>query len=75
MSSVREVIVTDSRLTLVTTTLKVKVPPGSGRVAGEAVLSTTMVGTRLVMATTASSSSVAVEPSSSTAMAVTTSRC
>ncbi len=44
MLSVRAVIVTGSELRLVTTTLKVKVPPGSGRDAGVAVLSTEMIG-------------------------------
>ena len=45
-------------LRLVTTTLKVKVPPGSGRDAGVAVLLTEMIGRTSVRVTVASSVSV-----------------
>ena len=58
---------------LVTTTLKVNVPPGSGRLPGAADFSTRMAGSRLVMVTTASSVSVASLPSSSSPVTVTTS--
>ena len=52
-------MVTASGPMLVTTTLKVKVPPGSVRTSGVAVLSTWMAGGTSVMVTMASSSSVA----------------
>ena len=47
-------------LVLVTTTVKVKVPPGAGRVRGLAVLSTAMTGTTLVRRTVASSVAVTI---------------
>jgi hypothetical protein len=70
MSSLRAVIVSGSGPVLVTTTVKVNVPPGSGRVDGSAVLSTRIDGAP-VMVTVASSASVAVLPSSSLAVTVT----
>ncbi len=62
MSSVRAVMVTGSALVFLTTTVKVNVPPGAGRVSGLAVLTTAMVGTTLVMRTMASSVSVTWVP-------------
>ena len=47
---------------LVTTTSKVKVPPGAGSDWGEAVLTTSMVGGTSVMVTVASSTSVTCCP-------------
>ena len=55
-----------------TTTLKVKSPPGAVRVGGVAVLSTTMIGTG-VRLTTASSLSVTSKPPGLVARTVTTS--
>src|SRR4051794_18085828 len=72
MSSVRPVMVMVSGLVLVTRTLKVKVPPGSGRDEGSADFSTRIDGAA-VMFTVASSVSVAVLPSLSVAVTVTTS--
>jgi hypothetical protein len=71
MLSVRVLMVMGSGLVLVTTALKVKVPPGAGRLVGAAVLTTCTVGSTSVMPTVASSVSVAVWLSSSTAVAVT----
>ena len=73
MSSVSDVIVSGSALRLVTTTLNVNWPPGSGSEAGVAVLSTAMIGRTSVRVTTASSVSVASLPSSSSPVTVTVS--
>ena len=56
---------------LVTTTVKVKVPPGSGRLSGLAVLSTRTVGRTLMRLTVASSVSVATVPFTSVPVTVT----
>ena len=66
-------MVTASEPMLVTTTLKVKAPPGSGRLEGVAVLSTWTAGTTSVMKTTASSLSVTSTPAGLVARTVTTS--
>src|SRR5947209_2245652 len=71
--SVSDVIVTGSVLLLVTTTVKVKSPPGSGRLSGLAVFCTAITGRTLVMATVALSDAWAVSPLWSTAVAVTVS--
>ena len=71
--SVRDVIVTGSGPLLITWTLKVKSPPGTGRVAGVASLMTRIWGRTLVMATVALSDAWAVSPLWSTAVAVTVS--
>jgi hypothetical protein len=74
MLSVRLVMVTDSAaLSLRTRTVKVKVPPGSGRVRGAASLMTVMTGGTPSRVTTASSVAVAVLPAASVPTAVTTS--
>ncbi len=73
-SSDRETRVTDSTEVLATVTVKVTVPPGSGRMPGSAVLVTSMVGVRSPKVTVASSSSEAGLPSSSITAAVTVSR-
>ena len=65
-------MVRTSGLELVTTTLKVKSPPGAVRVGGVAVLSTTMIGTG-VSVTTASSESLTSVPPGLVARTVTTS--
>ena len=72
MSSTRVVRVTGSVLVLVTSTPKVKAPPGSGRLAGVAVLSTVMEGPG-PMVTVAEALPVPRVPSSSTRVAVTVS--
>ena len=64
-------IVTGSLLRLVTTTLKVKVPPGSGSDAGVAVLSTEMIGSVAGDGDGGVVVSVTVVPSSSTPVTVT----
>ena len=61
MLSVSEVMVSTSLEVLVTTTEKVKVPPGSVRLAGVTSLMTRMVGSG-VRVTTASSVSVTSTP-------------
>ncbi len=72
MLSVSELMVTASKaLSLRTLTVKVKVPPGSGRLRGEASLMTVMTGGTPTMVTTASSWAVAVWPAVSVATAVT----
>ena len=71
MLSTRDVSVTASNEWLVTTTVKVNEPPGSGRVSCETVLSTEIFGRTLVSVTIASSLSVAGVSSSSIATAVT----
>jgi hypothetical protein len=68
---VSDVIVTGSLDVLVTTTVKLKVPPGASWLSGSAVFSTVMVGSTSVMVTMASSLSVAVSLSSSTTTTVT----
>src|SRR5215210_3690055 len=73
MSSVRVVMVRAFGPVLVTTTLKVKEPPGAGRVVGVALFSTEMSGTMLIRLTVASSLAVTTVPSSSVAVTVTTS--
>ena len=65
-------MVTGTVPVLVTTTSKVKSPPGTVRVRGVAVLSTAMVGAA-VRLTTASSSSVTSTPAGFVARTVTTS--
>ena len=55
-------------------TLKVTSPPGSGRLSGSGVLEAPIRGSTSVMRTEAGSSSVTMLPSSSVALAVTTSR-
>ncbi len=59
---------------MATTTVKVTSPPGSGRLAGSGVLMTLIAGRTSVMKTRAGSVSVSALPSSSLAVAVTTSR-
>ena len=56
---------------LVTTTSKVKAPPGAGRVRGVALLSTRMAGTMSMMETVASSVAVTTVPEASVAVTVT----
>src|SRR5688572_19353717 len=75
MSSDRLLIVSDSALVLVTTTVNVTLPPGSGSEATPAVLSTLIVGATSVIVTVASSVSQAgvAGASSSSPQAVTTS--
>jgi hypothetical protein len=67
------VIVSGLTLVLVTTTVKVKLPPGSGLVVGSAVFLTVMVGGTGVSVTVAVSEAVASRPWVSTALAVTVS--
>src|SRR5687768_14871672 len=73
MSSVRAVMVTVSVPGFDTTTVKVKVPPGAGRVSGVAVFTTATTGTTLVMRTMASSVSVTMTPAAFWPTTVTTS--
>src|SRR3712207_3360760 len=75
MLSVRDVIVRAFGPVLVTTTSKVKGPPGAGRVGGDADLSTRMAGVMPMRETVASSLAVAVWPSLSTPVTVTMSVC
>ena len=70
-SSVNEVRVSASPDVFVTSTENVTVAPGSGTVEGEASFVTVMPGLASPKTTVASSSSVAVLPSSSSAVAVT----
>src|SRR5436305_5388156 len=58
---------------LVTTTVKVKAPPGAVRVSGVAVLRTAITGTTLVSVTVAWSVSVTTVPAASWAVTVTVS--
>src|SRR5436305_9159091 len=62
---------TASKLVLVTSTVKVKVPPGAGLERGLAVLTTVMVGGTLVIDTVALAVSVAVVPWESVTTTVT----
>src|SRR5947209_908551 len=64
---------TGSALVLVTTTVKVKSPPGSGRLAGLAALVTATVGGTLVRVTVAWALAWVGTPGMSTAVAVTVS--
>src|SRR5918993_6111205 len=75
MSSVSVVIVRAFGPVLVTTTSKVKAPPGAGRLTGVARLSTEMSGVMLMIETVASSLAVTTVPEASVAVTVTTSVC
>src|SRR5438093_866828 len=75
MSSTSDLIVTGSKLVLVTVTENRNVPPGSGREPGRAVFTTTIVGGTSVIPTLASSVAVAGLFSLSRATAVTMSTC
>src|SRR5688572_9266519 len=66
-------MVIGSALGLVTTTVKVNVPPGASRVNGLAVLFTATTGTTLVIVTVASSESLTWVPAGLTPVTVTTS--
>ncbi len=70
-SSVSESSVTASKsLSLVTTTSKANVPPGSARMSGDGVLVTLMTGSTLVRITAARAVAVALLPSLSLTVAV-----
>src|SRR5207248_2567849 len=73
--SLSDVIVTGLIPVLVTTTLKVKSPPGSGRLSGLAVVCAVITGGTLVRVTVALSLAWTVSPLWSTAVAVTVSVC
>src|ERR1044072_8001746 len=66
---------TGSALVLVTTTVKVKAPPGAGRLVGLAALVTATVGGTLVRVTVAWALAWVGTPWMSTAVAVTVSVC